>query len=88
MRLSYNILEEIFKYPKLKIPIHCIFGEDDEFTKEKNYASLANSWKHFSDLVRYSTIPKAGHLFVNHNIDETVKILKNQVEEWNNEVGR
>jgi len=78
-KLSYNILNQIYNNKKLPLPIHCICGEQDIATKDREFT--ADSWTHFSDQVSYSIIPNSGHYFVNTHSKNVAVIIKTQINE-------
>ncbi len=79
--ISYAILQQLYDYQPLDTPIHCVFGENDEGTK--NHETATDSWSRFSEALDYSVIPDAGHYFVNSHTKETVSIIVKKMKHWN-----
>lgn len=79
----YTALYALPEQPKLKAPVSCIVGGADRMTEfyEERYLE----WQDFSDDVRLHIVEQAGHYFHKHQSDHVVKIISQQIRQWDDD---
>lgn len=58
---------------KLRTPIYCIMGTEDDATRE--YETRFQEWGYFGESVRLTTLQGAGHYFVKHMASELARVI-------------
>ncbi|MCR8656495.1 non-ribosomal peptide synthetase/MFS transporter [Paenibacillus endoradicis] len=76
----YTALYALPEKPKLKAPISCIVGGADRMTEfyEERYLE----WQDFSEDVGLHVVEHAGHYFHKHQSNLVVKIISQQIRNW------